>query len=194
MEQKDEDIIEHLEEEPPNEDFKTKIEDIYHNLPESIQNEYKSRLRKRDLDNDFETKASYNVLKRLNEAYMRKRERSKITSQNKRDKIKALKNVLNVETKKRGRPKLEPSKPKIVAQPKAEPKAEPEAEPEPTIEPLQFNLSDNEDETDDDNDQDINELLKDLKVEEPQPKSQTKKEMILLPPKLIRSSLSGLFC
>ena len=175
------DIIEHLEEEPPIQDFKTKIEDIYHDLPESIQNEYKSRLRKRDLENDFETKASYNVLKRLNEAYMRKRERSKITSQNKRDKIKALKNVLNVETKKRGRPKLEPSKPKIET--KIEPKVEPKVQAEPTPkveskietlpEPLQFELSDNEDESD--NDADINELINDLKIEEPQPKSQPKK-------------------
>ena len=194
MEQKDEDIIDHLEEEPPNEDFKTKIEDIYHNLPVSIQDEYKNRLRKKDLENDFETEASYNVLSRLNDAYMRKRERSKITSQNKRDKLKAIKNVLNVETKKRGRPKLEPSKPKIVAQPKAEPKSEPKAEPEPTIEPLQFDLSDNEDGSDDDSAEEINELLKDIKIEEPQPKSQPKKEMILPPPKLVRSSLAGLFC
>ena len=195
MEEKKDDIYaQNLEERPPIEDFKSKIEDIYHNLPVSIQDEYKNRLRKKDLENDFETEASYNVITRLNDAYMRKRERSKITSQNKRDKLKAIKNVLNVETKKRGRPKLEPSKPKIVAQPKAEPKSEPKAEPEPTIEPLQFNLSDNEDETDDDNDQDINELLKDIKVEEPQPKSQPKKEMILPPPKLVRSSLAGLFC
>ena len=191
MEEQKNDIIEHLEERPPIEDFKTKIENIYHDLPVSIQDEYKNRLRKKDLENDFETEASYNVLSRLNDAYMRKRERSKITSQNKRDKLKAIKNVLNVETKKRGRPKLEPSKPKIVAQPKAEPKSEPKAEPEPTIEPLQFDLSDNED---DDNDEDINELINDLKIEETQPKSQPKKEMILPPPKLVRSSLAGLFC
>ena len=53
-EQKD-DIIEHLEERPPIQDFKTKIENIYHDLPVSIQDEYKNRLRKRHLENDFET-------------------------------------------------------------------------------------------------------------------------------------------
>ena len=173
MEQKDEDIIDHLEEEPPIEDFKTKIEDIYHNLPVSIQNEYKKRLRKKELENDFETEASYNVLTRLNDAYMRKRERSKITSQNKRDKIKSLKIFSNVETKKRGRPKnvTEPEPIKV--------------ETEPVIEPLQFELEDNN------TTQEINDILQDLKIEESQPK---KEVVIPPPPKLIRHSLSALFC
>ena len=173
MEEQKDDIIEHLEEEPPIEDFKTKIEDIYHNLPVSIQDEYKNRLRKKDLENDFETEASYNVLTRLNDAYMRKRERSKITSQNKRDKIKSLKIFSNVETKKRGRPKIvkEPEPIKV--------------EPEPAIEPLQFELEDNN------TTQEINDILQDLKIEESQPK---KEVVIPSPPKLVRHSLSALFC
>ena len=165
------DIMEHLEEEPPIEDSKTKIEDIYHNLPVSIQDEYKNRLRKKDLENDFETEASYNVITRLNDAYMRKRERSKITSQNKRDKLKAIKNVLNVETKKRGRPKIvkEPEPIKV----------------EPAIEPRQFELEDNN------TTQEINDILQDSKIEESQPK---KEVVIPSPPKLVRHSLSALFC
>ena len=171
MEEHKDDIIEHLEEKPPIEDFKTKIEDIYHNLPVSIQDEYKNRLRKKDLENDFETEATYNVITRLNDAYMRKRERSKITSQNKRDKLKAIKNVLNVETKKRGRPKIvkEPEPIKV----------------EPAIEPRQFELEDNN------TTQEINDILQDSKIEESQPK---KEVVIPSPPKLVRHSLSALFC
>ena len=103
---------------------------------------------------------------------MRKRERSKITSQNKRDKIKSLKIFSNV-AKKRGRPKnvTEPEPIKV--------------EPEPVIEPLQFELEDN------DTTQEINDILQDLKIEEPQPK---KEVVIPPPPKLIRHSLNALFC
>ena len=45
-EQNNEDPIDALEETPPDEDFKTKIEDIYFDLPGSIKLEYQDRLKK----------------------------------------------------------------------------------------------------------------------------------------------------
>ena len=49
-EQNKEDPIDALEETPPDEDFKTKIEDIYFDLPQSIKLEYQDRLKKHNLE------------------------------------------------------------------------------------------------------------------------------------------------
>ena len=63
-EQQNEEIIDALEEPPT--DFKEKIQDIYHDLPQSIKTEYQERLKKHNLENDFETEKSYKILERLN--------------------------------------------------------------------------------------------------------------------------------
>jgi hypothetical protein len=183
MEEQNEPIIDALEEAPPIEDFKTKIEEIYNDLPQSIKLEYQTRLKKHDIENDFETEASYKILEKLNNAYERKRERSRKNSQIKRDTMKALATKLNIETRSRGRPKKnttslpEPTDPPPPLQ-KEPPSELPEPEPEP--EPFEMDEDDNDD---------INELLKDVKIE---PK---KEGLPPLPPPspLIRHSLSSLF-
>jgi hypothetical protein len=153
-EQQNEEIIDALEEEPPLADFKTKIEDIYFDLPQSIKLEYESRLKKHGLENDFETEASYKILERLNKAYQRKRERSRKNSQIKRNTIKALSTKLNIEQKPRGRPrKVTPPEPK-----EPPPPLQKEEElPEPEESPFEM----------DEDDDDINEILQDIKIIEP---------------------------
>jgi hypothetical protein len=156
MEEQNNEPIDALEDTPPDEDFKTKIEEIYHDLPLSIKTEYQERLKKHNLKNDFETEKSYKILERLNKAYERKRERSRKNSQIKRDTMKALSTKLNIEQKPRGSPE------KVTPLP--EPKEPPpplqkeEELPEPELE-LQFEMDEDED-----ND-DINEILKDVKFE-----------------------------
>jgi len=190
-EQNNEEIIDALEEEPSLTDFKTKIEDIYFDLPQSIKIEYESRLKKHGLENDFETQASYKILERLNKAYERKRERSRKNSQVKRDTMKALSTKLNIEQKSRGRPrKVTPP----VAEPKEPPPPLEEKLPEPEPEELPFEM----DEIEDEDNEDLNEILQDIKIE---PKIEPKKEYTPLnrkanlpgPSPLVRHSLSSLF-
>ena len=188
-EQNKEDPIDALEETPAlNEDFKTKIEDIYFDLPQSIKLEYESRLKKHNLENDFETEASYKILERLNKAYERKRERSRKNSQVKRDTMKSLATKLNIVQKSRGRPrKVTPA----IAEPK-EPPPPLQKEELPEPEELPFEM----DEIEDEDNEDLNEILQDIKIE---PKIEPKKEYTPLnrtlppPSPLVRHSLSSLF-
>ena len=181
MEEQNNEPIDALEEAPPNEDFKTKIEDIYFDMPTSIKTEFESRLKKHNLENDFETESSYKILQRLNLAYQRKRERSRKNSQIKRDTVKALSTKLNIEQKPRGRPrKITPPEPK-----EPPPPLQKEELPEPEPE-LPFEMDEDED------NEDLNELLKDVKIE---PKKEYKPLDRTLPPPspLVRHSLSSLF-
>ena len=184
MEEQQNEPIDALEETPPDEDFKIKIEDIYFDLPQSIKLEYQDRLKKHNLENDFETEASYKILERLNKAYERKRERSRKNSQIKRDTMKALSTKLNIDQKPRGRPrKVKPAVPEPNSPP---PPLQKEELPE---EELPFEMDEIEDENDD-----INELLQDIKFE---PKKEYKpldrKAPLPGPSPLVRHSLSSLF-
>jgi len=190
MEQQNEEIIDALEETPPVEDFKTKIEEIYHDLPQSIKLEYQTRLLKHGLENDFETEASYKILQRLNNAYERKRERSRKNSQIKRDAMKALSTKLNIVQKPRGRPKkVTPAA--AIPEPKESPPPlqkeelhEPEELPEPEPE-LPFEM-------DEDDNEDITELY--VKIEPKiEPKKEYKPQEMPPPSPLVRHSLSSLF-
>ena len=176
--QQNEEIIDALEETPTNEDFKTKIEDIYFDLPQSIKLEYESRLKKHNLENDFETEKSYNILERLNKAYERKRERSRKNSQVKRDTMKSLATKLNIVQKSRGRPrKIKPPEP-----------LQKEELPEP--EELPFEM----DEIEDEDNEDLNEILQDIKIEPKKEYTPLDRKAPLPPPSpLVRHSLSSLF-
>jgi hypothetical protein len=190
MEQQPEnDPIEALEVPPT--DFKAQIEEIYHELPQSIKTEYQARLRKHGHANDFETQQSYDILMRLKGAYDRKRERSRRNSQLKRDSMKALQVKLNLEPKPRGRPKKVVP---IVAEPKSPPPPVPEELPEPEEPELEPPLNDEEipDEPEEAFEMDeLNVLMQDLKMPEKIP---PKKEVPLPPPPpLVRHSLSTLF-
>lgn len=138
-------------EEPPT-DYKAQIEEIYNDLPKSMQQEYKSRLQKHGLENDFETEHSYNILEKLNAAYQRKRERSRQHSKTKREQAKLMQATLNIQTKPRGRPK------------KVTPVAEPKSPPPPAPEELP-------EEPEEEVNEELNELLEDLE-DEPQPQPQ----------------------
>jgi hypothetical protein len=168
MEEQQNEPIDALEETPPDEDFKTKIEDICFDLPQSIKLEYQDRLKKHNLENDFETEASYNILERLNKAYERKRERSRKNSQVKRDTMKALSTKLNITQNPRGRPKkITPA----IAEPKEPPPPlQKEELPEPEPEPEPFEM----DEIEDEDNEDLNEILQDIKIE---PKIEPKKRV-----------------
>ena len=165
MEEQQNEPIDALEETPPDENFKTKIEDIYFEIPQSIKLEYESRLK------------NAKILERLNKAYERKRERSRKNSQVKRDTMKALSTKLNIVQKPRGRPKK--------AIPVAEPNSPLEELPEPEPE-LQFEM--------DDDDNDINEILQDIKIEPKKEYTPLDRKAPLPPPSpLVRHSLSSLF-
>jgi len=188
-ESNNEQVIDTLEEPPT--DFKSEIQEIYNELPQSVQAEYKERLRKHGHENDYETEGSYNILKRLSEAYDRKRERSRKNSQKKREETKLLQQTLNIKPRTRGRPKKVTP---VVAEPKEEPIKTPENLPEPLdIPPIIAH--DDDDESDDEEEpfkmDDINELMESVKIEAK--KEVPKTPPLPPPPRLKRNSLNGLF-
>lgn len=63
-------------EEPPT-DFKEQIQEIFDSIPLSVQNQYKKALTKNLIENDNETEMSFNILKKINDNYLKKKERSK---------------------------------------------------------------------------------------------------------------------
>ena len=83
MEETKNNELDALEQEPT--DFKEQINTIYNTLPLSVQKQYKKSLTKNAIEDDFETEQSYTILQKLNEKYLQKKERSRISSQLKRD-------------------------------------------------------------------------------------------------------------
>jgi hypothetical protein len=181
--------------------FHDEIQEMYDELPESMKTEFKQRLIKHRHENDFTSQPSYEIMLKLYQAYQRKKVRSKISSKNKREKIREENLILQKPAKKRGRPKKvkteEEPEPDIIPDPE-----DSDPEPEPGDLPdFQDDINDimneeEEQEEEQEEDDTLKDLLSDLYI--PEPKKQTRRQPVprkkeVAPIKVINNSLSGLF-